>query len=217
MSIRRHTLPVTRTARYFTFGEAGPQTEVLWLACHGYGQLASDFIHKFQFLDASRNLVVAPEGLSRFYWNGVQGKVGASWMTREERLDEIADYVRYLQNLFDHFRAQLRPDLRIVLMGFSQGCATICRWVLQNHPPFHHLFLWAGLLPDDLDYRAHQDYLADKDLHFVYGLEDEYLTPERLEWHEGFVREQGLPFQVTTFSGKHEVNREVLADFADRV
>jgi hypothetical protein len=61
------------------------------LVTHGYGQLAKTFIRRFEPIMDAQTLVVAPEGLSRFYWGGFDGPVVASWMTREDRLDEIAD------------------------------------------------------------------------------------------------------------------------------
>ena len=34
-------LTVPRTARYWTLGEPGPGLRQVWIACHGYGQLAA--------------------------------------------------------------------------------------------------------------------------------------------------------------------------------
>ena len=74
----------------------------LWYVLHGYGQLAAPFLDDFRAIDDGTRLIVAPEALSRFYEGDVQArlhkdaKVGASWMTREDRDAEIADYVAYL-------------------------------------------------------------------------------------------------------------------------
>ena len=61
-----HHIQVSRTARYFTLGTAGPDTRQLWLVCHGYRQLARRFLRGFRGLDEGSRLIVAPEGLSRF-------------------------------------------------------------------------------------------------------------------------------------------------------
>jgi len=98
---REHHLPVSRTARYFTIGEPDASLTELWFVCHGYGQLAGRFVRHFESIDAPHRMIVAPEALSRFYVE-VAGKthadthVGASWMTREDRLSDIEDYVEYL-------------------------------------------------------------------------------------------------------------------------
>src|SRR5258708_36620736 len=90
-----HHLPVGRTARYYTLGPIGAATRQVWFACHGYGQLAERFLQRFEPLDDGAHLIGAPEGLSRFYLsdNPRERPVGATWMTRKNRLQEIADPV----------------------------------------------------------------------------------------------------------------------------
>lgn len=211
-----HQLTVARTARYYTLGTPGPHIKTLWIACHGYGQLAGQFIRKFEAVFDDHTLVVAPEGLSRFYWQGVSGNVVASWMTKEDRLSEIDDYVAYLTAVYNHFTALTSPETRIVLAGFSQGCATQLRWISRQLPHFDTLLLWAGGLPEDIDYRPLLPYFESKSLHFIYGLQDEYLTAERIAAQRQWLTDTGLPLQVHTFEGKHEVDREVLRKWAKK-
>jgi predicted esterase len=215
--IESHSIQVERTARYYTLGTAGPSTQQFWIACHGYGQLAERLISKFRDLDTDRQFVLAPEGLSKFYWKGVSGDVGASWMTKKDRLDEIRDYCAYLQHLYTHYRQQLPSDVQINLFGFSQGCATICRWALQEYPEFHHLILWAGVVPDDLHYPDHHDYFKNKKLRFYYGTQDEYLTPDRLQQYKDFLKAQDLEVDIHSFEGPHAVDRSLLTQIANQL
>lgn len=212
--IQAHTLVIPKTAHYYTLGQAGPQIRYLWLACHGYGQSASRFILKFDAIARPDTLIVAPEGLSRFYWQGFDGDIVASWMTRQDRLVEIADYANYLQTLLDSLRAGLPADVRIVLFGFSQGCATQMRWIMRNFPHFDYLILWAGTIPEDLDYRPQEAFFAARQLHYVYGTEDPFLTPERIAQAKDLMTQQRLLFHLHTFSGKHTVDRQMLAQVA---
>ncbi|MBK6951958.1 MAG: hypothetical protein IPH24_07885 [Crocinitomicaceae bacterium] len=94
-----HKLVISNTARYFSHGN--PQAKNLVVVLHGYGQLASYFIQKFEFLDPENYYVIAPEGLHRFYLNGTSGRVGASWMTKENREDDITNYLLYLNALLE--------------------------------------------------------------------------------------------------------------------
>jgi len=215
--LQAHKITIPKTAHYYTLSTPGKHIKHLWLVCHGYGQLASTFIYKFEEILDEETLVLAPEGLSRFYWQGLTGDVVASWMTRHDRLDEIADYSNYLQVLYDRFVPQLAEDVEIILLGFSQGVATQCRWILNKKPHFHHLILWAGLLPEDLDYRPYQNYFAAKNLYFVYGTEDPYVTDERIQWQEDFAKAQQLTYQTQTFSGKHTVDRTALQQLAQQL
>lgn len=88
-----------KTGHYFTHGTMTEKTRYVWVCLHGYGQLGKFFIQRFEFLDPALHFVVVPEGLNRFYFEGVNEKPVASWMTKEDRLDEIADYVLYLEAL----------------------------------------------------------------------------------------------------------------------
>ena len=74
-------------------------TERIWLVFHGYGQLAEYFIKKFEDLDPTKNFIIAPQGLSKYYLQGVYGRVGASWMTKEDRLTEIANQYAYIDEV----------------------------------------------------------------------------------------------------------------------
>ncbi len=101
--IERH-IRVTRTARVQLLGNPGPLVGEIWFGCHGYGQLASDLARQLEVLHAPDRLVVVPEALSRFYLDPLdrrasERRVGATWMTREDREAEISDYVSYLDTL----------------------------------------------------------------------------------------------------------------------
>lgn len=117
-----HHVKVSRTARYFTIGECSEKTRNVWIVCHGYGQLASYFIRNFESLTTQGDtLIVAPEALSRFYLAGTGGRVGATWMTREDRLHEITDYLDYLDTLLLTISQPLPADVKVFVLGFSQG------------------------------------------------------------------------------------------------
>src|SRR4029077_14123970 len=170
--MQEHHISVMRTARYFTLGDRSGVAEV-WFACHGYGQLAARFLEKLRVLDDGRRLLVAPEGLSRFYLteSPTERRVGASWMTREDRLYEIDDYVRYLDGLYAHLAPR---TARVTALGFSQGTATVCRWTALGSSRVDRLIVWGGEVPPDLDLKR----LRVPSLTLVYGTRDEFFTPK---------------------------------------
>jgi len=216
--MREHHLAVSRSARYFTLGEAGPATREVWFVCHGYGQLAGRFLRHFDPLADGSRLVVAPEGLSRFYLGSGAGrndKIGASWMTREDRLNEIADYIRYLDALHAEILRDLgRNAVRVRLLGFSQGTATVSRWAALGAVRPDRMILWGGEVPPDLDLVAAADALRRVRLILVAGDQDEYITGKVLARDEGRLREQGIPFETRRFSGGHELDAAVLGELA---
>jgi len=205
-----HHFQVPRTAHYYTLGTPSSEIKELWIVCHGYGQLGSEIIHKFAKFDDGKHLIVAPEGLSRFYWGGVTGKISASWMTSGDRLSEIDDYVNMLQTIYEKYTALLSPNVRINLFGFSQGVATQIRWMMAGFPKFDRLILWAGTLPDDLDFQPHKEYFNSRELIWHCGDQDEYINEKVLKWHRGLVEKSGLKFEEKWFEGTHQIPREEL-------
>jgi predicted esterase len=210
--MNHHKVKIEKTAHYYTSGEVSAKTKYLWFVTHGYGQLASNIIRKFEGFDATEHVVVAPEALNRFYWDLRKGIVGACWMTKQDRLDEIEDYTRFLTQVFEENTVNLEPNCKVILLGFSQGCATQIRWILRGMPHFHHLIMWGGILPEDIDYQPFIHYFEDKKLHFVCGDNDEFLNQERIDWNLNFAQEQKLDLTYYPFVGKHEILTDVLED-----
>src|SRR5437868_5466529 len=172
--MHEHHIGVSRTARYFTLGESLREVAEVWFACHGYGQLAARFLEKLRVLDDGTRYLVAPEGLSRFYLSEspAERRVGASWMTREDRLAEIADYVQYLDAVYqDVFKQLDRSQVAVHALGYSQGAATVARWAALGRAKVDRLTLWGGEFPPDLDLTPEtvRDRLRAARLSLVYG------------------------------------------------
>ncbi|MBL7818006.1 MAG: hypothetical protein JNL70_23555 [Saprospiraceae bacterium] len=215
--MQHHKLKVSKTAHIYTLGQPtvqgtpfGEGVKYLWFIAHGYGQLASRIIRKFEIFDTTEHLIVAPEALNRFYWKFGTHEVGASWMTRNDRLDEIEDYSQYLTQVFDHYRGQVGEHVKVILFGFSQGCATQVRWLLRGPVRFDALILWGGLLPEDIDYQPYVDVFQGKKIYFVCGDADEFINQERIDWHLDFAQKQNILLEFVAFEGKHEVLSSVL-------
>ncbi len=85
------TFTTPRTAHYYSTQIGPNEPENVWILFHGYGQSASYFLMNFKDFEPENSLLIAPEGLSKFYLKGVDGRVGASWMTKENREAEIQD------------------------------------------------------------------------------------------------------------------------------
>lgn len=212
--MQAHEIKFPRTAHYYTIGTPSKQIQRCIFVLHGYGQLASQIIHKFDAVD-SETFVVAPEGFSRFYWNEQKGIVGASWMTKQDRLSEISDYCQYLDHLYQYFVPQLSPDVEVVIIGFSQGGATTMRWVAHSQIEVAKIVLWGAAFPTDLPYGEFKSYLDQRQLYAIYGDQDEYISAERLAAHQEFLDAQQLTVQVQQFEGKHVLDRTTLYTLLD--
>ncbi|WP_048921232.1 alpha/beta hydrolase [Rufibacter radiotolerans] len=213
-SATHHTLQVPRTAHLHQLGSLSAETKHLWVVCHGYGQLARYFIRHFEGVADAQTVVIAPEALSRFYLNGFSGRVGATWMTKEERLSEIEDYIAYL-NMVRQTAMAKAPEATLHVLGFSQGAATVCRWLAQANWPVAELILWAGVFPEDMELATVEHTLAHTKLTYVYGLQDKMVTPERLQEQLAKIAKAGLQPNLITFQGIHELNAQVLRQLKD--
>ncbi|MGI8619678.1 MAG: alpha/beta hydrolase [Gemmatimonadaceae bacterium] len=218
---RSHEITVPRTARYAALGGSTSPVEEIWLACHGYGQLASRFIRRFDVIDDGSRLIVAPEALSRFYISGASGphsddvKVGASWMTREGRDAEIADQVTYLDLVWARECAGLEsPGVRFVGFGFSQGAAAVCRWAARTSTPPDHLILWGSGVPVELLEGEGREGLARSSMTIVLGARDPIADGDRVAEHRKQLDVAGLSYRLVMYDGGHEIDGPLLAELA---
>lgn len=226
----RH-LEIRRHARYAILGSDGEEPEggdpgarrsSTWFALHGYGQTAPGFLRYFAALDDGSRLLVAPEGLHRHYVDHEAGKVGASWMTSEDRLTDIADYVAYLDRLHAHVGAPgvggtdgvSDSESRVVALGFSQGVHTLSRWLAFGSARIDVAIFWGSHLPPDLDLGEHADRFRGAGVHLVAGDEDPHFDDEAVSEAEGRLRAAGIPFETHRYGGGHRLDREVLEKLA---
>lgn len=240
----RH-IRVARTARYYTLGSAGPHVREIWIVCHGIRQLARRFLPRFAELDDGTRLIVAPEGLSRSYLHGPESRpdkpipIGATWMTREDRENEITDYVEFLDAVLDEVtegsdggsgetagqepgqeagqgsdRESREEHAPLTVLGFSQGAHTVCRWLAAGDIPVARIILWGAYLPEDFDLARGPERLRSAELILVHGLLDHFISEEAHVAQEVRLEELGIPFKTITHAGGHELDQAVLREIA---
>ena len=212
-----HHLRVQRTARYYTLGGETGAPRTIWFVLHGYGQLASEFIRYFSDLASDDTLIVAPEAMNRFYLTTsdklpVRDRpVGATWMTREDRESEIADYVEYLDALFDEVAAQaVHFGARVYLIGFSQGAATASRWATHGRAHLDRLILWGGQIPPDSDLSKGPASLREVPLTLVVGSRDHFIDASMMTTEQARLDAAGISYRLILYDGGHAISRAVL-------
>jgi len=219
--IEQHNITVTRTARYAVIGSLDSGADDVWFVCHGFGQLAVRFITRFSALASDTRVIIAPEGLSRYYLNPPTSRhlatspVGASWMTAEDREAEIQDYVAYLDTLYDQVFARVpRRKAKVTVLGFSQGVATACRWLATGRAEADRVILWAGMLPPELSAEGAAKLAKHEPLTMVVGRSDQFATDDVVAAEEARLGGFGVPSRSVWFDGGHEVVPELLLDLA---
>ena len=205
-----HWVPVAQEQRVETLGTLSDETKHVWVGLHGYGQLVQFFARHFRSLVSEERAFVFPQGPHKFYLNGVHGRVGASWMTKDERLVDIDNQRKYLGSVFQWIKQQA-PKATIHCVGFSQGVATIMRCIGHENVQPHSLLAWAGSWPPDLDEmnRATLEKLRFK---ACFGTQDEYITTEKQQEMQGYYLEKyNFEPLVSVYEGGHSFDAEKLA------
>lgn len=208
MNVSVSKIVTPKTGRVFTSGNTtNPQN--IWILLHGYGHAADQFLSFFDTLDNESNLLIAPEGLHRFYTKGFSGRVGASWMTREEREDDIADYVFWLKTVYEQFVIP-RKTARVIVLGFSQGGATAARFLEKSGCYADVLVLYAATFPPDVVPSGKLVRYVRNKLMYVWGDQDEFINRQQATEQIESLKNFGMALSVIEFAGKHVIDAAVL-------
>ncbi|MGB0422964.1 MAG: alpha/beta hydrolase [Flavobacteriales bacterium] len=204
-----HHYSASVSARYAQLGDSTTASEH-WYVLHGYRQLAPHFIKKFKSIESPTRCITAPEGPHRFYIEGYSGRVGASWMTKEDRETDISNYCSLLDQLHAHLN--FSNDVKQVLLGFSQGAATAVRWFCLGQTIFDALVLWAGSFPKDMDLGLLKECLEDSPLVLVVGSKDEFIKSEHINDVKVLLDGAGISYSFVHFDGGHTIQDTALKE-----
>ncbi len=207
MEIIENLIEVKRSARVFSTGISIQNAKKVWLVFHGYGHSASHFLTKMYPLLDSETCILAPEGLSKFYLEGLSGRVGASWMTKETRELEIQDQLNYIDEIA--LKYYLLEGKELNILGFSQGAAVALRWYFNRTVQVQNMVIWGAGLPAETSVEMAQK-LNDCNCIFMLGDQDPFLKPEVLEEH--FSKMDGLNFEHERiiYYGGHKIEKQAI-------
>jgi len=197
-------IEVRKTARYFMYGDPElPYREIVFVL-HGYGMQAGEFLKNFEALQQPGRLIIAPEGLSRFYRKAFSGEVVASWMTKEDRLFDIDDYINYLDDLF--VKLSVNSSAKKIVIGFSQGVTTASRWLMNGKSRIDDFVIWCGEFATDTpQFLAH----APRIWH-VSAQKDEFIPLERFNKQLEYLKSMGFKVNDYTFDDGHLIHQPTL-------
>jgi predicted esterase len=194
-----------------------PQSNIskVWFVLHGYAMLSEFFIQKFKNLDDGNTLIIAPEALNRFYINDYYNRVGASWMTKEERETDIKENIDYLNLLSKKIFKEIgHTNFKLNILGFSQGGATACRWMFASHMKINNLILWASDLPKDTLIEKNRSVWENINTHLVMGKKDQLISSEVKTKFLDLVKEYSLKYELTLYDGDHRIYPDVMFKLA---
>lgn len=197
------------SSSYTTLNDPDGQVKNLWMVFHGMGYLSRYFLKYFKELEPQENYIVAPQAPSKYYLTDAYKHVGASWLTREDTLQETNNVLAYLDKVWE---AESSKDFeKLIVLGYSQGVSIATRWLSSRKIQCDHLILHSGGIPVEL---RPEDFLYMKDqskVTYLYGDKDQYInearkTEEQLKANRLF----GDKISYHVFDGIHEVSKEFI-------
>jgi predicted esterase len=174
----------------------------LIVAFHGYGQTAEAILSDLEGVSGvDAWTLVSVQALHRFYTRGDQGVI-ASWMTRQDREDAIADNIAYVDRAIEA-TLEVSPSLTglmppIVWVGFSQGVGMAYRAALSGPRRGSAVIALGGDVPPDVDVAHAPPVLIG------VGVHDAWYTVEKARADAARLDAAGVSHEVVTFDGGHE-------------
>lgn len=210
MNTHEKIFPTIRTGRYFTNKTDSDSIKKVVVLLHGYAQLAKDFIKEFSFLDNKETLLIAPEGLSRFYKGD---RIGASWMTKEFRENEISDYIIYIRDILKSVVHEFQlQTFETTVIGFSQGVHTAARFSVLSDSHIDRLILCSSAFPEDIKEQFLKQNLKETKIIFTSGESDKIVLQSKIENSCQRLKTMGLSARTIIFNGGHEINSQSILD-----
>ncbi len=197
------------TNSYSTLNTLSEKTRNVWVVFHGMGYLSKYFIKYFSELNSEENFIIAPQAPSKYYQDKNFKHVGASWLTRENTVQETQNVLAFVDAVFKEEVTGKVPKL--IVLGYSQGVSIAMRWVASRKIDCNHLILHSGGIPNEL---KPEDFLFLKDstrVTYLYGDNDPYITEARkTEEHLKGTKIFKNHLEIEVFKGAHEVNKSFL-------
>ena len=197
-------VPATTHGRVLIEPDEGAAVSLRVIAgFHGYAQTAGDMMQELNRIPGASDWTrVSIQALNRFYIRG-DALVVASWMTREDREQSIADNIAYVNSAIEHVSTSARQHPALVFAGFSQGAAMAYRAALMGALPASGIIALAGDIPPELKTDAATRHPWPRVLIGV-GTKEQWYTGAKLDNDLAFLSARGIDHSVVRFEGGHE-------------
>jgi predicted esterase len=165
---------------------------------HGYRENAETHMAALTGIPgADRWLLVAVQGLHLFYTR--EQDIVASWMTRQNREEAVADNIAYVGRVIDAVRSEYDTDDALVFAGFSQGGAMAYR--AGAHYRADALIVLAADVPPDVAAGTH---VPLPHVLIGRGTRDSWYTEAKHAADLAALRTLGVVADSCVFDGGHE-------------
>ena len=206
--------------------ETAPNPAFAVILLHGLGADANDFVPlvpelrlaglpavRFVFPNAPEIAVTANNGYVMRAWYDIYPPSINPAVARREDEAGLRASMQQVQGLIEREIARGVPSQRIVLMGFSQGCAMTLLTGLRAPQRLAGLIALSGYLPLANTTAAERSAVnADVPVFMAHGEDDDVVVPERGEAARDALQALGQAVDWHTYSMGHSVCPEEVAD-----
>ncbi len=203
-------------------GQTGPDPTACIVVLHGLGADGSDFVPVAEALDLSAigpvrfvfpHAPVQPVTINGGYRMRAWYDVLGTEIQRREDDAGLRDSLAAVSALLDREVARGMPASRIVLMGFSQGCAMTLLAGLRYPQRLAGLVGLSGYLPLAATTAAERSPAnAGTPLFLAHGTQDPVVVFERGVRSRDELRALGQPVEWHEYPIEHSVSPEEIAD-----
>ena len=212
--MEKKKISVSKTARYFQAGSISSKIKNVWFVFHGYGMLSEFFIKKFESLVDSETVIIAPEATSRFYLEGKYERVGASWITKVDKQDDISDNSNFFNLLYNDILNQIGHDkINLNILGFSQGGSAACRWVLNESFNINSICFWGSDIPKECLTEEYRHRWNSMKISIIIGEKDHVVPIEYREKFKELISNYKLNYKLIEYDGDHRIIENVLIEY----
>ncbi len=198
------------TNTYSTLNKLTDTIEHVWFVCHGMGYLSRYFINYFNDLNKEMNYVIAPQAQSKYYITPKLKHVGASWLTKENTIQETENVMEYFDSIFEN--ESINGFKNLIILGYSQGVSVVLRYIKTRQLQCSQIVLMSGGIPKELTVSDFSFLKPDTIVSFIYGDNDAYLNEDRIlqEKNRAFALFGHVNLNIIPFEGIHEVNKNII-------
>lgn len=197
------------TNTYSTLNDLTDSTRNVWFVCHGMGYLSRYFLKYFEGLDPEENYFIAPQASSKYYVPTQFSYVGASWLTKENTMKEVANVMRYFDEVLKS--ENLPKDINLIVIGYSQGVSVAMRYVARRKLKCSQLALMSGGIPKELAPKDFEFLKGKTKVSLIYGTEDQFMDSERMAYEAHRALDLfDNDVEIVPFEGNHMVNVELV-------
>jgi predicted esterase len=195
------SIQVSTHGRYLVEAAREDAAAPVFIGFHGYGEPAELQLQRMRGVPGSEQwIVVAVQGLHRFY-RGRSEDVVASWMTRQDREQMIADNRAFVGAVLAAVVREWSAAAPTVFAGFSQGVATAFRAACSAGQEAGGVIACGGDIPPEISPEALRR--ANRVL-VGRGSRDEWYTAEKLAADEARLHAAGVDARTVSLDAGHE-------------